>query len=400
MKKIISNGVALLVTSATIVSLAASSTFNFNKDPNGDGDLDFADNIYITQYLYGHHEPSELTQLDVDDNDVVSTVDAQYVHLYCLGLLNDSLINVENTINRTEITNDYYVYNAQNGTYLRNYSLTVSEDNNSGSKGSNDVNDIKREGGDVICGTRGIVGNEDNRIPDWSNRGVAKIMCGTDESEVGYLGSGFVVGPHTIATAAHVVFKTEINHAYKLSEIFLFDANQTCHSFTPVEYHIPASFANEYFYTALNDYALITVEEDLSNYNSFVLGTVTDTALINELNIKTVGFPTYIYSNIESQTSYTSSLINNGTLHDERLSSGQITNLDNDIIYYDADTSKGNSGGPVYVEESLNNVNYRTIIGINVAQPQGYDFYAQYNKGVRFNAPILKFYKGNNNIYY
>ena len=67
MKKIISSLTVFLVSMTTVVSLVASAAFNSNKDPNGDGDLDLADGIYITQYLIGHHEPSDLSQLDVDD---------------------------------------------------------------------------------------------------------------------------------------------------------------------------------------------------------------------------------------------------------------------------------------------------------------------------------------------
>lgn len=390
MKKIISSLTALLVAVSTAVSLVASASFNTNKDPNGDGSLDFADNVYINQYLYGHHEPSALSQLDVDDNDVVSTVDAQYVQLYCLGLLN-SLSHIDES-NRSYITRYYNVYNAQTGNYLRNYSLSVPTDDNSGAKSSGD--ETKSEG------ERGIVGTTDDRISDWSNRGTAKVMCNSSECSVGYLGSGFVVGPHTIATAAHVVFYTESNYAYKLSEILLFDANQTSHSFTPVEYHVPVDFVNETGFVEDHncDYALITVEEDVSDYMSFNLGSITDTAATNNLTVATVGFPHYIYSNIQGIGGPYGIEINNATYHDERLSTGSVTNTTANVIKFTADTSKGNSGGPIYAVESLNGVTYHTVVGINVSQPT--DFFASYNTGTRFNASILKFLKANTNIQY
>ena len=296
----------------------------------------------------------------------------------------------ENIIKTGDFCN-YNVYNAQTGAYLRNYSLTVPDDNNSGSKGSVDNNKTEND--------RGIVGPTDDRIQDWSNRGAAKIMCSTSEWGAGYRGSGFVVGPHIIATAAHVVFDTTDDYAFKLSEILLFDANQTSHSFTPVEYHVPSSFINSSEYTSTNDYALITVEEDLTNYNSFILGSITDTAASNQLEVKTVGFPQCLYSNIQSNSVYDTTLINDGTNHDERLSTGNVTYTYSNIIRFNADTSPGNSGGPIYVDETLNGIDYQTVVGINVSQP--YALYAPYNTGVRFNALILKFYKGNdNNIYY
>lgn len=393
MRKFLSKVMAFGIVSATIMSFGVSASFNPNKDPNGDGNLDLADAIYITQYLVGYREPANLTPLDVDENDVVSKVDAEYVQMYGLGLLGGSTTEefFEDEVNTSYITRYYNVYNAQTGSYLRNYYLSVPIHNNITS--TYESNEPES--------SRGIVGSTDDRISDWSNRGTAKVMCSVSEWGAGYRGSGFVVGPHTIATAAHVVYDTENDYAFKLSEILVFDADHTSHSFTPVEYHIPLSFVNETGYTEVNDYALITVEEDLSNYNSFVLGSVTDTAATNQLTVASVGFPQYIYSNIQSSSVYTTTLINDETTHDERLSTGSVVYVDSNRIRFTADTSGGNSGGPIYAVETLNGITYHTIVGINVAEPENCHVYAPYNIGVRFNASILKFYKANNaNINY
>ncbi|MBP3760428.1 MAG: trypsin-like peptidase domain-containing protein [Ruminococcus sp.] len=383
MKKLMSGFVAVCVSMITVLSSVASASFNPNKDPNGNGYMSISDSVYIDQYLIGHHEPTDLSQLDVDDNDVVSTVDSEYVQMYDAGIIS----NVPGEIdNRSNINTTYYVYNAQTGAYKRNYALSVPIDDNTPAD----------RGGEEEGNSRGIVGTTDDRIPDWSNRGTAKIIC--SEVSAGYRGSGFVVGPHTIATAAHVVFDTTSNYAYSLDDILLFDADHTDHSFTPVEYHVPLSFINSTGYTEIGDYALITVEEDMSDYISFNLGSVTDSSATNNLTVATVGFPRYMYYNIQGSNSYSSTLINNATTHDERLSTGSVTYTNSNIIHFTADTSGGNSGGPIYAVESLNGVTYHTVIGINVSQPTLIN--VSYNTGVRFNASILKFYKANSNIQY
>ena len=344
------------------------------KDPNGDGVITMADVAFMYQILGGKYAPSDLTRFDIDDNDVVSDVDAIYTQMYTAGMLSNSVSSTPEDENSSimsvaetsSTSRNYRVYNAQTGAYLRNYSLEV-------------------ENFDSTYNARQIIG-DNNQETDWSNRGVAKIICGN------IFGTGFVVGKHTIATAAHVVLDTKTNNAYSITDILLFDENGTDYSFTPVEYHLPLLYWYETNYTHINDYALITVEEDLSDYMSFNLGMITDNAVTNNLPITTVGFPSH----------YLNSIINNGVDHQEMLSSGTLTagyhyNLNNTAICHTADTYGGNSGGPIYTIESVNGKTYHTVIGINVAEPKSY---STYNIGVRFTPHVLKFYKGNSNIQY
>lgn len=372
MRKFISGIVSLSLAATTVVASVASGAFNPNKDPNGDGHLTVADAAYIYQCLAGVAKPSNLSQLDVDDNDVVSDVDAIKIQRYVAGLSTMSLMGGDelNSVAANDTSTDYVVYDAQKGEYKRSYSLSVMNDDNSNTASPN-----------------GIVGNTDDRIQDWSNRGAAKIICGV------HVGSGFVVGRHTIATAAHVVFDTEDDQAYKIDDILMFDADQTKHSFTPKEYHIPRMFMNATDYTTFDDYALITVEEDLSDYMSFNLGEITDTAAYHQITIETVGFPRIINPDLPGED-----IINYGSHNDERLSTGLIIKANSKIFRHTADTSEGNSGGPIYIVESVNGVTYHTVVGINVAEPSSP--FSPYNIGVRFDASALKFYKGNPNIQY
>lgn len=381
-KKFVSILTATLSSAAIIASSSVSGAFNENKDPNGNGRIDLGDAITIIQYLSGGFNPADLSELDMNDNDIVSIVDSDAVQRYILGLSTNSifpeisetsanaLANISNNISATSLSRNYLVYNAINGNYLRSYSLSVNAPTG-----------------------RGVVGSTDDRVPSWTNRGVAKIICDRSQNSTGYLGSGFVVDNHTIATAAHVVYDTETNSAKQLSEILLFDSNHTAHSFTPVEYHFPQTFKDASGYTTINDYALITVEEDLEDYMSFELGAITDSAVQHQLTISTVGFPYQLNPGTTN-----SKIINTGTLHDERLSTGSITFADNDNIRYTADVSGGNSGGPVFVEEYLAGKTHFTVVGITIAEPSRN--FSTYNIGLRFDVNTLTFYNGNTNIQY
>lgn len=375
MRKFISGIVSLSLAATTVVASVASGAFNPYKDPNGDGHLTLADAAYIYQCLDGVAKPSNLSQLDVDDNDVVSDVDAILVQRHAAGLSTMSLMGGDelNSVAANDTSTDYAIFDAKTGVYKRSYSLSVTNDDNSNIASPN-----------AVFGT-------DDRIPDWSNRGAAKIRC--SEDNIFRLSSGFVVGRHTIATAAHVVFNTEKDQARKVIKILLFDEDQTDHSVTPKEYHIPRTFMNATKYTTIDDYALITVEEDLSDYMSFNLGEITDTADDHQITVSTVGFPKYINPGLDDEE-----IINSSTEHDERLSTGSITDVYSKKFHFTADISGGNSGGPIYVVESVNGVTYHTVIGITVAEDLSP--YPSYNVGVRFDASILKFFKGNPNIQY
>lgn len=370
MKKFISGILAIGITLSSVLSFTSSSAFDPTKDPNGDGHLTIADSTAILQYLGGYHNPSDLTQLDVDNNGVVSIVDSEYIVMYDAGMINRSIEqSVESTAtNSTSTSRSYVVYNAQTGTIDRNYTLQVYNTTNSTNN------------------ARNVIGNDD-RYENWSNKGVAKIMCNTTENSNGYLGTGFVVGSHTIATAAHVTFKRESNRGYKISNILLFDGENNPHSFTPVETHIPLNY-KLYDYNPY-DYSLITVEEDLSEFMSFNLGAITNDAFAAQIPIKLAGFPSL----------FNGETVNDADDHCEMVSEGVLNvatqaQLSDGLIRYNADASNGNSGSPVYTTEILNGQTYNTLIGIHITSANNG------NAAVRFDSHILKFLKSNSNIQY
>ncbi len=327
------------------------------KDPNGDGVITMADVAFMYQILSGKYNPSDLTRFDIDDNGVVSDVDAIYTHMYTVGMLSNSVSPTPDeetssimAAETSSTSRNYRVYNAQTGAYNRSYSLTIEEMDTSNSP-------------------RYVIAPDD-RVEDWSNTGVVEIKM--HDTELSYSGTGFVVGKHIIATAAHNLFDNETRESFILDSIFLYDEDENKETLTPVEYHIPLNYIFDSGVTNYDfDYALIAIEEDLSEYMTFNLGVITDYA--NNLPINVIGFP--------------------GTAGVKMKSSGTITNTTNweYVFEHDADTSAGQSGSPIFAIETVNGTTYNTVVGIHVAG---------FNKGMRFTPHNLKFYNGNTNIQY
>ncbi len=200
-------------------------------DPNGDGTLNISDSVLIMQYLCGAYAPTDIKELDVDRNGVVSYMDAKRIELYTAGLKESGVVEVPTYKDNTNMANTirrYHVYDAKTGNYNKSYHLPpMSSVNNS----------------------RAIIG-DDERVIDWTKSGTVKLITTPLDDSVDYdysEGTGFVVSDHVIATASHCVYNQ------KISEILLFDntGKVTLHA-TPVEYHIPDDY-EKYVYIGYDD---------------------------------------------------------------------------------------------------------------------------------------------------
>lgn len=91
LKKLIAGALAVAVSAVCMMPFASGAagpkTFNFNKDPNGDGSLNIADATYITQCLGGRYFARDYEQLDMDDNGLVTRVDALLIQYYEAGII-------------------------------------------------------------------------------------------------------------------------------------------------------------------------------------------------------------------------------------------------------------------------------------------------------------------------
>lgn len=386
-KKIVSAFFAIFLSVLVSIPLIANALVIYN-DPNGDGDIELNDNVLITQYLGGTVDVTNLERLDFDNNKIISKADAYEVQLYKLGLLNPGTINLPSSETFGGSSYAYYhVFSASTGNQLTNKSYMLYNF----SPVPNSITDP--EVPDTVIGS-------DSRVPNWDRTGVVKLMTSSY-----YAGSGFVVAPHIIATAAHCVYNYN-NLSYEsgrvISGIKLFNnLGVNTLTATPVECHVPYSYINSINsnpgqQTNEFDYALITVEEDLSDYMCFDLGVALNAASVNHVAITNAGFPAEI--NPDTPSAQT---VNDHNIHNMYQGQGNLINSTafspDRQLFYDLDTSGGNSGGPVYVTQTVhdkygNNTKvYYSVIAINVSGA------TEFNIGTRMNGELIRFYLHNNN---
>lgn len=292
-----------------------------------------------------------------------------------------------------DTTITYYSYNAQTGEFIDEYTL-----NSLGAIGTT---------------SNSRSGSVDDRVLDWTKQGVVKIF--SYNSEGTQRGTGFVVSEHVIATAAHVVYDSSID------KILLFKGNSEDYiTLKPVEYHLSKKFTEEYPISnefgnpnktdaereaRCHDYALITVEEDLSDYMCFNLGVATDSVIENKEAITVTGFPADVRGNKVNNNTKNNMYSATGVFVDMYEHLNDCTNsicyidyyryLQNkDLIFcYDTYASSGDSGGPVYMTESYNGNVYNTVVAIHVGGGCG-----DYRMGVRITTDLLHFYNNNSNL--
>ena len=207
--------------------------------------------------------------------------------------------------------------------------------------------------------SRAVIG-EDNRIPDYDTRIVQLDGPG---------GTGFIVDDHIIATNVHCVYNGNTDSFQDIT-IRLFDENgDITETIDPVSLHIPELFFTDQHYNY--DYALITVEEDLSEYGMFSLGLAQDDLMTSGMQVTVSGFPGEYYGTLYKGTG------NLLPINDSNQSYQ---------IKYDADATGGQSGSPVYITQTHRNKTYQTVIGIHKSSG---------NYGVRITQTLLMFYYNN-----
>lgn len=327
------------------------------RDPNGDGFINIQDSVFIKQFLGGSVLPYKLSPLDFDKNGLITKLDSQKVELYNLNLYNapsddpNDPIEYSNGTTRTYWRHDY---NSNDSTSYYEYDLSQT-------LFVNNVGDDT----DVIIGSNDMIRDYD--------KAVVKLSTG---------GTGFIIGDHTIATAAHCIFD-QITDSFLNITIEVIDTDNTVLStMTPRYAHINKEYSQSD--DGMYDYALIYVTTDLSQYGKFDLGIALRPYIDNEGQVIVSGFPS-TYPPGYTQPPYGLRFKSSGNL----ISSYTGTTL----LAYDADMASGQSGGPVYVEEGIYNGNdyieYKTAIAINTTESDTDNF------GVRITEDLIKFYKKN-----
>lgn len=372
--------IAVLTVSTVSVSGSAVTTV---RDPDGDGRILMSDGSFILQYLAGRFNPTSQKSLDFDGNGIISNKDATVLAHYWMQLINGSSVDDSNLpapvgadTQAAATTTNYIRHYYNSNTVNQVYSLTVDPFDNTNT--SPNANSQQR----VIIGENNLQLDPDTAVVQL-------------ELDPGY-GTGFIVDNHIIATAAHCLCESQ---NFSNIRIKLKDSNNNVKWITPKYVDINKDFYDNftlknYSYELVGvDYALIYVEEDLSNYGAFNMGVALNEYADNHGEVIVSGFP--------SKSAYPSWF--DATTERTRFKAkGKILSRTPKYLDYDADTAPGVSGGPVYVQEEFSDNTYNTVIAINVAEdydPQDLNNDAEKkNSGVRITPDILNFFYNNPNI--
>lgn len=373
---------ALIAAAALSVCTAMSASGEDRKpvrDANGDGEIRLNDAILTHQYLAGKFNPTNIKSFDFDGNGIISKMDADKVQHYTLHLIGDKVLpdpsteTVDAVATTRSYMRHYYSNNVTNP--VTEYSLTVDPYDNI-VQSSSDDNRQQR----TIIDDNDMIRDYDTAVVNlWSDYNIP-------------VGTGFIISDHVIATAAHCVYTGSYFNNLKIK---ITDSNNKVKTITPKYTDLSKTFytnySGNYSNTCMNnDYALIYVEEDLSEYGSLKMGVALDEYVNKHGEVIVSGFP--------RQDSYPENY--DGQPAGLRFKAkGRILSSTLSVLRYDADTYKGDSGGPVYAEEGFTNqhydhYDYKTVIAIDIASNKSE------NTGLRITPDILKFYYNNSNIDY
>ena len=336
-------------------TVSANSTNYLRGDIDGDGTVALTDLAYLANFLSGNKGSADnhmSQRLDVDMSGIIDILDQNMLSQIILGSITPNTIYYESTNNGIPAQNTLYYqkFDAQTGGQIGSaYPLSP-------------VSTIPN------YAPKGIIGTDDRYI-DYSNSGVVRIT-----SSIGQ-GSGFIVDDNLILTAAHVVYgATNVSYT-------LFNANGTPKAtYSAASYHVPSNYisGSDVDY----DYALIVVNQDLSDYRVINLGVARD-KLKNNITSS-------VYLNYASKlgiyvTGYVS---NTGYTGIGNLANNYLTNT---LVQYNTDTVPGESGSPVYVKTSSGDM---IAIGVH----RGVGVANSYNQGKRIDTDVIHFIYNNPNI--
>ncbi len=155
-----------------------------------------------------------------------------------------------------------------------------------------------------------------------------------------YQGTGFIIGEHEIMTAAHLIYGNDYNcsHIDSAKAVIPDSSTYTDNALTLniVSAHVPKTYINSI--NNMNgenaryyDYAIMTVQEDLSSYGCYLLGMGTDSIKQKNVPIHSLG---YAGRNL-------------------KISHGTIDVVQESSYKFNLFSLPGSSGGPIYVESSF-----------------------------------------------
>lgn len=375
----------LTVSTASMTSSAVTTV----RDANGDGKIYLNDAVTTSYYLAGKYNPSSVKSFDFDGNGIISAMDSMKIQQYLINNIDKSELPAPagKDSNPTATTKTYmrHYCNSSDPASYSEYSLTVDPlDNTASNEGISAYN------------YPGIIGDNDMII---DNDTAVVRMSAYSGGQLKGEGSSFIVNDHIIATAAHCIYDYKNNTFYENYYVTLKDNNNNTHCVKAKYVDICKDFSTcgvKYNNDHIKyDYALIYVDEDLSDYGAFQMGVALDNYTYGHGEVTVSGFPEPYYYPDEYK---------DAPIYLQLKSSGNLIRSNNTNVFYDADNGVGQSGGPVYATEEFTTSNQanpehyscKTVIAINVASyPNSLE-----NIGLKITPDILKFYNNNPNIEY
>ena len=376
---------ALVCAAIPMAAMPASATYD-SCDINRDGSVNMSDLTTLSKYLNGVCSYIEYNQLDVNGSLTVDAADEECLSTKLTGGSYSGKYfsrTTGSTVNFPSVSGfipSYSSTNYDNCRYMR-YDYNTNQQL-SGYRLTPTVITLN-----TVDNSRKIIGDEDSRVASYGaeNNGIVYI------ESIG--GTGFIVGDHHIATAAHCVYNKDASSWNTKPVIKTVDSNGciTNNMLNVVEAHIPTFYSLST--NIMYDYALITVSDDLSDYVHFSLGAPYNATASNYANV-----PIYVTGAPgDIQPDDVTRLFSaEGRVMDKMTNNPYITNS-TDILCYDVDTSGGNSGGPVYtITKNMNNSTYiYTAIAIHSGGASDYQ-----NWGSMITNYQLQFYYNNPNVNY
>ena len=364
MKKLIkgaiglAQAICLCVTPVASVAPVNASATTIYGDVNNDGSVNSNDIVLLNRYLSGKVASSSINMKysDVDKNTVIDVNDMKTLKSYVLGTVSSLPYSESgNTFNYST----YSVPADESRTYLK-YNCST---------GGQSIYTLSR----ASTSSTSTYALSDNREIDSSANAQAVVKVVTSTGT----GTGFIVSDHVIATAAHCVYNSNTGNFANNVGVKVYNATGTSvvATYQASQLHVPFDFLNDSNY----DYGLIYVEESLSSYGNISLGIATDNFRLTSSEVNISGFPSSVENFLPGYARY--------------YGSGEITSSSgNYMLYSTAYANSGDSGGPVYIEYTLNGTLYRSAIGIHRGHTDDESY------GVRITLPVLRFFMDNPRI--
>ena len=361
-----------------MMPMGAGATYDA-CDVNHDGSVDITDVIALNHHLLGTKYYTNYNQLDANRSHTVDKADAtcimsklvhtSYSACY-IRQCGDSIEAVDMPAVSTTLTLDNSVSDTQGRWYV-GYSYL---ENAPISRYQLTPTNVSLNSTQVSYSERMYSNGEEREVAHgYENTGIVAT---------GITGTGFIVGDHEIATAAHCIhtngqIRTDV-------EIWTYDRTGELdgNELHIAEIHVPENYSNT---GSLYDYALIVVEEDLSDlgYVQFNIGNLYNLTLseAGTIPFHITGQPDQ-FGGVENtlNTLYTDF----GTLYN---------NNNTSYLYCTAQGTGGESGAPMYTitRERYNDTDYYTYTALGIFVGGNSSF----NGGPLMNKHHLMFYRNN-----